>query len=144
MNAKNFISVPIETSQFLALADFLREQKSEHDPVGAIEFSIHYWMENAWWKEDLLQPSVPRQADKGYHWKDLFMPNGTSLRMKYKGEYFYTAVQGDKMIFNGKEVSPSEFTFAVTETSRNAWKDIWIKRPNDPEWVFAETRRGPK
>jgi len=124
------------------LASFLQEQKSGHDPVGAIEFAIDYWMENASWKEDLVQPNVPRQADKGYHWKNVFLPNGTSLRMKYKGEYYYAAIQGDKTIFNGKEVSPSEFANSLTETSRNAWRDIWVKRPNDLEWVFADKLRG--
>jgi len=144
MNAKNTICIPIELSQFLTLTDFLREEKSEFDPVEAIEISIHYWMENASWKEDLLQREVPRKIDKGYRWKNIFMPNGTSLRMKYKGEHHYASVHGDKIIFEGEEVSPSEFANSVTGTSRNAWRDIWIKRPNDPEWVFADELRRSK
>ncbi len=139
MNTRNFISVPIETSQFLNLAEFLREEKSEFDPAEAIAFALDYWMENASWKPELIVK--PRQADKGYHWKNIFMPNGTSLRMKYRGETYYAAVQGDQVIFGGKVVSPSEFTRLVTETSRNAWRDIYIKRPNDLEWIFADKLR---
>ncbi len=141
MNTKSFISIPIETSQFLNLAEFLHEEKSEYDPVEAIEFAIDYWVQNASWKEELLEPARPRQADKGYHWKNVFMPNGTLLSMKYTGETYYAAVQGNQIIFDGKEVSPSEFTRLVTGTSRNAWRDIYIKRPNDQEWILSDKLR---
>lgn len=139
MNTANFISVPIETSHFLDLVEFLREEKAEYDPVEAIELAINYWVDNASWKPELLVNST--QDNKGFHWKNVFMPNGTSLRMKYRGETYYAKVQGDKIIFDGKWVSPSEFTRLVTKTSRNAWRDIYIKRPNDLEWVFADNLR---
>lgn len=143
MNKKTFISIPVEMTQFLDLSDFLREEKSKFNPVEAIEFAIDYWMENASWKDELLSGS-PRETDKGYIWKNLFLPNGTSLRMKYKGEIYYCAVMKDKIIFNGEETSPSGFANKVAKTSRNAWNDIWIKRPDDTEWIFADNLRSSK
>lgn len=131
------INVPVDTRQFISLCDFLKSKKSSKDPVDVISEAIDYWMENADWKIETLMS----EAIKGYHWKNVFLPNGTSLRMKYKGEYYYAAVQGDNIIYESQSISPSEFCNLVTQTSRNAWNDVWIKRPNDSEWIFADTIR---
>lgn len=135
------ICLPIPTHQFLALAQFLKSSGNDKDPVLLISEAIDYWMNNAGCKQDMLMPEVLKNADKGYHWKDLFLPNGTSIRMKYKGDFYYAAVQGDNIIYESQNVSPSEFANTVTESNRNAWNDIWIKRPDDNEWVFADKLR---
>lgn len=36
---------------------------------------------------------------KGYQWKDLFLPDGTDLRMRYKGVDYYAKVEGDKLTY---------------------------------------------
>ncbi|HRI77690.1 MAG TPA: hypothetical protein PLX33_11985 [Alphaproteobacteria bacterium] len=141
MSPQSTIQVPISTRQFLNLAEFLKSANSDADPVDIIALAIDYWMENASWKKQDLVPQPVRSADKGYHWKDVFLPNGTSLRMKYKDEWYYAAVQGDKILHEGASISPSEFANKVTQTSRNAWRDIWVKRPHDIEWIFADSLR---
>jgi hypothetical protein len=141
---KSEISLPISTQQFLSLADFLKFSGSDKDPVAVVAEAIDYWMENAGWKQDVLMPEALKNSDKGYHWKDVFLPNGTSIRMKYKGDFYYAAVQGDNIIYESQSVSPSEFANTVTQSNRNAWNDIWIKRPNDTEWIFADTIRRKK
>ena len=138
--AKSTISVPVSTTQFLVLCEYLQKNGCDRDPVDVISSAIDYWMENASWKSEDLMPEI-RRSDKGYAWKDIFLPHGTSIRMKYKNDWFYATVNVDQVIYDGKSLSPSEFANKVTGTSRNAWRDLWIKRPQDSEWIFADILR---
>lgn len=140
MTSQSTISVPIPTHVFLSLTDFLKQSGSTRDPVEVIHTAIDYWMENASWKKEDLLPDVFDQ-EKGYLWKQVFLPHGSIIRMKYKGQYFYAKVEGDRILYEEKEVSPSEFANSVTGTSRNAWRDLEIKRPSDSGWHLADYLR---
>lgn len=137
---ESIIAVSIPTKQFLELANFLRSNNDPRDPVNAVSDAIDYWMDNASWKPELLS-----QTDtQGYQWKNLFLPAGTQIRMQYKGEYSYAKVEGDAVIFNGKSISPSILANTIAGGSRNAWRDLWVKRPGptgDKEWTLADELR---
>jgi hypothetical protein len=79
---------------------------------------------------------------RGYMWKELFLPDGTQVRMKYKGKWFYAEVTGDEFLFEGDALSPSQYASRVTQSNRNAWRDVFIKRPGDSGWTLADTLRG--
>ncbi|MBU0967897.1 MAG: hypothetical protein KKA54_16105 [Proteobacteria bacterium] len=132
---KSHISVPVQTSQFLELANFLRTNNDPRDPVDVIVTAIDYWLDNASWKPELL--SEISSDDRGYQWKSLFLVHGTQIRMQYKGTFFYAKVEGDEIIYNGESISPGSMVNKITGTSRNAWRDLWIKRPSDQEWKSA-------
>jgi hypothetical protein len=131
------IAVPIPTQLFLQLAEFLRSKGDARDPVTAVYDAIDYWMSNADWKPELLRQS----SGQGYQWKSLFMPEGTEVRMQYKGRYHYAKVEGDYLVHEGEPTSPGSMANTVASSSRNAWKDLWIKRPTDPEWRLADDLR---
>lgn len=135
------IHVAISPDTYFELAEFLAEQGASEDPTDIIEQAVRYWMDNAAWKEDLI-PSK-REAQRGYRWKTLFLPEGTKVRMRYKGQYYYGEVVGDELHANGKPTSPAEFTLKITNTSRNAWRDIEVMRPADKVWRLADTLRVP-
>jgi hypothetical protein len=79
---------------------------------------------------------------EGYHWTVLFLPNGTSICMEYKREKFYAKVKFGKIDFNGKTFSPSELACHIANgTSRNAWRDLLIKRPGEHDWTLADDLR---
>lgn len=134
---KTKISVPIYTQQFLELANFLRNNGDPRDPVEIVSVAIDYWLDNASWKPELLSESDTR----GYQWKNLFLPSGTQIRMQYKGAYFYAKVDGDEIIYDGKPISPGSLANTIAGNSRNAWRDLWIKRPDDKEWKLADECR---
>jgi hypothetical protein len=46
-------------------------------------------------------------------------------------------VEGDDIIYEGRSVSPAVLVNTITDTSRNAWRDLWIKRPGDKGWGLA-------
>lgn len=134
---KTQISVPIYTQQFLELANFLRSNGDPRDPVEIVSVAIDYWLDNASWKPELLSESNTR----GHQWKNLFLPSGTQIRMHYKGAYFYAKVDGDEIIYNGKAISPGSLANTIAGNSRNAWRDLWITRPEDKEWKLADECR---
>jgi hypothetical protein len=135
------IYVALSPDTYFELSQFLATQGAADDPTDVIELAVSYWIENAAWKQDALIPSR-QEAQRGYRWKTLFMPSGTKLRMRYKGQYHYAEVVGDELHADGKPTSPAEFTHKVTNTSRNAWRDIEILRPTDKVWRLADTLRG--
>jgi hypothetical protein len=136
-----FVAVPLPLHQFTQLVRFLDAKGARKDPLSAVTEAVDYWMENADWKtSDLL--GIPDRVDGvGYWWKDLFLPSGTQLRMSYKGKMYVAEVKGSDIFYEDKIVSPSEFTFAVTNTARNAWRDIELLFPNSTQWEAADRLR---
>ncbi len=132
------MSVPIPTEQFLELVDFLREEKDVRDPVDVVSFAIQYFVDNASWKQDDL---LVTRDSRGYQWKNLFLPHSTQIRMQYKGRYFYARVEGDEIVYDGTSTSPGALANRIAGNSRNAWRDLWIKRPEDKEWKLADACR---
>jgi hypothetical protein len=132
------ISVPISTTTFIDLVDFLRDKGSPRDPIEVIESAIAYWTDNADWKEEVLSPVG---LATGYSWKTVFLPSGTVVRIRYNSEYHYAKVVGDKLMHEAASVSPNQFALRVTGVARDAWRDVWIKRPNDEDFVVANALR---
>ncbi|SET06225.1 hypothetical protein SAMN05216412_10314 [Nitrosospira multiformis] len=136
---KSCISIPIQTDQFLELANFLQSNNDPRDPVEVVSTAIQYWLDNADWKPELLEEVS--STIRGYQWKNLFLPQGTQIRMQYKDTYFYAGVEDDKIVYHGKPISPGSLANTIAGTSRNAWRDLWIKRPEDKEWKRADECR---
>jgi len=79
------------------------------------------------------------QPDKGFHWKALFLPNGTLMKMHYGDRDFIAEVRHQFIYFNEKSYnSPSLLASQIaSNTSRNAWRDFYIKRPEDKKFMPA-------
>lgn len=133
------ISIPLPTRQFLDLVEFLKSQGDARDPVLAVADAIDYWMDNASWKPELMR--LAPTSNLGYQWKSLFLPDTTEVRMQYKGDWHYAKVEGDKLMYEGEAITPGRLANTITQTSRNAWRDLWIKRPADVEWRLADDCR---
>jgi hypothetical protein len=79
---------------------------------------------------------------QGFHWGPVFLPNGTLIQMEYKRKTFHATVKFGKIEYDDENYSPSEFACAVANnTSRNAWRDLMIKRPGDSRWILADELR---
>lgn len=78
----------------------------------------------------------------GFNWQGVFLPNSTRLQIHYKRKAFQAEVRHQQVYFDGKACSPSQFVSrAANNTNRNAWNDVWVKRPTDATWVFADSLR---
>lgn len=93
-----------------------------------------------WRQEDRAERAKQRRA--ALHWKEVTIPAGSQVRMAYGGIQHYAEVQNGAIVDDGKTYSPSEWASKVADgTSRNAWRDIWIKEPFDKHWVPAQKLR---
>jgi hypothetical protein len=80
-------------------------------------------------------------AQRGYRWKDVFLPEGTELCFTHKGRTYGAVVTGGRILHEGEPVTPSRFINAVAGPGRNAWIGLWVRRPADAVWVLADDLR---
>lgn len=80
-------------------------------------------------------------AQRGYRWKDVFLPEGTELCFTHKGRTYGAMVAGGRILHEGEPVTPSRFINAVAGPGRNAWIGLWVRRPADAVWVLADDLR---
>jgi hypothetical protein len=78
----------------------------------------------------------------GYQWKELFLPDGTELRIRYRRAYNYARVDGDQLKYAGEAVSPRDWALMLTGSVRNPWRDIWIRCGVNDAWTRALAWRG--
>lgn len=82
-----------------------------------------------------------RRPQGGYHWLVIppewhLDPHGVQAGNGFRDG------QVRKIDYEGNSYSPSEFARVVANnTSRNAWRDLLIKRPGDTEWTLADDLR---
>jgi hypothetical protein len=89
-----------------------------------------------WMTREYGQPT-----DRGYQWKDLFLPHGTRLRIIHRGHCYMAQVEGNLLVTEGKIVTPSAWATTVCGSVRNAWRDISVRRNYREAWTHASDLR---
>lgn len=104
----------------------------DHDgrPGGAKQSACAHAQDNVL---DATEAAFPR----GYQWKSLFLPEGTVLRSWSYGEHNYARVEGDRIMHQGRAVSPNQFARLFTRTTRNAWFDLSVRFPGEKHYRMA-------
>ena len=124
--------------------------RSTADVTSFVEFALEGFLErtvedDSLWSAEYIEglgagsedDGLAKYGDptQGYHWQAVFLPNGTSLRITYKGRVRTAEIRHRKLMDGESSLSPSEWASRVANnTSRNAWRDIWVKRPGDDTW----------
>jgi len=130
---KSTMTLQVPTDTLLKLIGQLRIRGGSQDLSEAITSAIELWL--------VEQAKLPAGCDpasvRGYQWKSLFLPEGTALRSWSYGENNYARVEGDRIIHEGKSVSPNQFAQSFARTTRNAWTDLYIRRPEDKQFKSA-------
>src|SRR5476649_2493207 len=130
---KSTVSLQVDTAVLLRLIAQLRQLGGAQDVSEAITAAIAFWLD-----ERAKAPAVGDPANvRGYQWKSLFLPEGTVLRSWSYGEHNYARVEGDQIIHDGRSVSPNQFAQAFARSTRNAWTDLFIRRPGDKKYTLA-------
>lgn len=151
---ENQICIPIRAELY---NEFILRMKENVDVGGWINNIVEDFLERTEddghiWPEEYMEDRAVfsdshflksyGDPKKGHHWKNVFLPNGTKLKMTYQGTDSIAEVKHQQIIFNHKECTPSSFANTVANnTSRNAWRDIWVQFPGDSEWKFANNLR---
>ncbi len=81
-------------------------------------------------------PASPDGSASGCSFKGVFLPDGTQLRVVYKGTTYRAEIKNGRWLDQeGRpRSSPSDAATAITKTQVNGWRFWDVKRPNDPSW----------
>lgn len=91
---------------------------------------------------ELAEGGNVENSDAPLVWKELSLPPGTEVRMQYAGSHHFARVKAGKIEDAEGRYSPSEWASKIANgTSRNAWRDLWFKRPTESTWIPAESLR---
>ena len=90
------------------------------------------------------KPETAIQSKQVYP-KD-FPPEGTLCRFEYKGQVYEGIIKNGQLHVNGIGTfsSLSSASKAVTNTSRNGWRDWELKLPHASNWILADMWRKRK
>ncbi|HWW72046.1 MAG TPA: hypothetical protein VN089_19055, partial [Duganella sp.] len=127
------VTVQVPTDTLLQLIEKLRRRGGSQDISEAMTKAIECWLEDP----ARFAPGADPEDMHGYQWKSLFLPEGTVLKSWSYGENNYARVEGDQIIHNGRAVSPNQFAQSFARSTRNAWRDLFIRRPGDKTFKIA-------
>src|SRR5450830_1248966 len=89
-----------------------------------------------WMTREYGQPT-----DRGYQWKEVFLPHGSRLRIMHHGHSYRAQVEGDLLMADGKITTPNAWVAEVCGVVRNAWRDIYVRRSHTEGWTHASDLR---
>lgn len=130
---KSTVTVQLETDTLLKLINRLSELGGTQDLSEGVSSAIEFWLAG----QAKLSSGCDPASVRGYQWKSLFLPEGTVLRSWSYGDHNYARVEGDQIIHEGKPVSPNQFAQSFARTTRNAWTDLYVRRPCDKRFTLA-------
>jgi hypothetical protein len=96
-----------------------------------------------WLTIDMERVALRRngRAMRGFQWKNVFLPEGTSLRTSYHEVIEFAKVVGDRILSDdGRSLTPSLFANRHAK-GRNAWRLIWLRFPGNDYWIRATDYR---
>jgi len=129
---KQAIYLPI--GDFLDLELHLMETRPGVKPETFIVDLVQRWL--AVDKERLALRRNGR-AIHGFQWKNIFLPDGTSLRTSHGDSVEFAKVVGDHIVSDdGTSLTPSSFANRHAK-GRNAWRFVWLRFPGDDYWIRA-------
>jgi hypothetical protein len=131
------VSVQLSPTSLLRLVEWQRREGGAHDLSETLNAALDFWLD----AKTALPPGADPAQLRGYQWKSLFLPEGTVLRSWSYGEHNYARVEGDKIMHEGRSVSPNEFARHFARTARNAWFDLSVRRPGDKRFTMADVLR---
>jgi hypothetical protein len=119
------------------LNDVLREMLDLHSIVEPIDFaeeSRQAAPESVALASQVAANSLVYQP--GFSSRGLFLPNGTALRARYKGQEFRARIENSLWIDheNNRQHSPTAAAKVITGNSVNGWRFWEAWRPGDEKW----------
>jgi hypothetical protein len=134
---KSTTTLQVDTDVLLKLVRQLHIRGGAQDLSEAVTSAIELWLA----EQARLQAGADPASVRGYQWKTLFLPEGTVLRSWSYGENNHARVEGDQIVHDGRSVSPNEFAQSFARSTRNAWTDLYIRRPADKQFMLASRLR---
>ena len=112
------------------LADFMKTCGDRRHPDDALAFILQEWLQRA-----------TGATPTGYQWGDVFLPDGSELRLHFLGESYFATVEEGELMYMGSPTSPRAWCLEVTGSVRNPWRDILVRRTVFDGWTRAQSLR---
>ena len=134
----NKICIPIATE---IIHEMLLRQGPNTDVSSWIENVLMNYLddteENPGWQEEYYEFLNRRRgesdfrdkygdANKGYRWQEIDLPNGTQLYMEYKKQKHYATVRFEKIVYEGETYSPAELARKIASGTTRMHGGIFI------------------
>jgi hypothetical protein len=132
---KQAVYLPI--ADYLEPEFFLMDVRPGVKPDAFVTELVHRWLTV---EMERLSLRKNGQAIHGYQWKNLFLPEGTSLRTSHRGVIEFAKVVGDHIVSEDGASLTSQFANRHGK-GRNAWRFIWVRYPGDEYWIRAANCR---
>jgi len=130
--AKQAVHIP--AIDFLNLEFFLMDSRPGVKIDAFVADLVKRWLATEMERLALHQNG---RAMRGFQWKNVFLPDGTALKTKYRDTVEFAKVVGDHIVSgDGEALTPSMFANRHAR-GRNAWPFIWLRFPGDDYWVRA-------
>jgi hypothetical protein len=151
--ASSYVMVPISCALY---DQVVLRSRGSISPAAILESQLETFLSQTegddMWDPEYLNEVAPLVDDenlqyvgnpeRGYYWQLVFLPNGTQVRFSYRNTEKFAQVRHQALLYAGEEVSPSQFASKVANgTSRNAWRDLYVRRPEDKQWISAYVLR---
>ena len=108
------------------LRSYLRDSGSTLSPSEALIKAVQLWIAKS------RADAIPA---RGYQWKQLFLPEGTRIRIQVRGCWHTADIIGDELVYKGDPISPHQMAKQVAGDGRNAWREIWVLMPGQKRWA---------
>jgi len=131
------ISVKVPTHTLLALIEQAGLNGESQDPSAIVLKAVEFWLA----AQQKRAPAAEAAEVRGYQWKSLFLPEGTQIRCNTYGEHYYASVEGDAIVYQGRKLSPNQLASLHADSVRNAWNDLYIRRPGEKFYKSASRLR---
>jgi hypothetical protein len=128
------IPVAVPAKVYLDLSFQVRKNGDLRSLEEIVVLAIRNWMA-------ARSGGAAAKGGRGYQWGELFLPEGTELKMRYRGTWYYANVMRDRLMYGGDPVSPRQWGLMVTGGVRNAWRDVWLRRSATDVWSRASMWR---
>ncbi|MES2127652.1 MAG: hypothetical protein V4463_10300 [Pseudomonadota bacterium] len=126
--------VRLPVTLYLELDLHLMETRPGVNPDAFITELVKRWLAI---EQERLALSKNGRSMRGFQWKSVFLPDGTSLRSTHHGSTAYAKVVGERIMTDDR-ISMTPSMFANRQAiGRNAWRFIWIRFPGEEHWVRA-------
>ena len=134
--AKQAVYLPV--GDFMDLEFHLMDTRPGVKPDAFVTGLVKRWLAI---EKERLALRQNGQAMRGFQWKNVFLPDGTSLRTSYHHTIEFAKVVSDRILSDdGEPLTPSLFANRHVK-GRNAWRFVWLRFPGDDYWVRADDCR---
>lgn len=133
--AKQAVYLPI--TDYLNLEFFLMDTRPGVKPGPFVVELVKRWLATEMARLALRNG----RAMRGFQWKNVFLPEGTTLRTSHCDVVEFAKVVGDHIVSDDDMLlTPSMFANRHAK-GRNAWRFVWLRFPGNDYWVRAANCR---